>query len=186
MRRLLLQATHNAFATLSRPDGFWNSPVARIPLPVLFTVPGAYRGPLASEEFRDKLQHRLNRFAEAGASAAGVKAPAAIRRAAIPDPLAVLRGSRTAATTAVRDYAGPRLINAMLPTIYRNIRRARDPLVTEAMTSLKGVDERDVARALANETDNAVWLQIGLEEAAIRASPDAGGDPVLAAALRRR
>jgi hypothetical protein len=57
--------------------------------------------------------------------------------------------------------------------------------VEQAIHALKGVDERDVARAISNGADNGMWFQIGNEEAAIRQSPDAGGDRELAAALAK-
>jgi hypothetical protein len=183
VRKLLHKATQAAFDTLSQPDGYWSSTVARIPLPTLFAEKSARKGVLESDDFRIQLQHRLNQFAEAGAKAAALRAPGAIDKVKIVDPAAVLAGSATAATSAVRAEAGPRLINAVIPAIYKAIHQARDPLVAQAIASLKGVDERDVARALANEADNATWFQIGAEEAAIRRSPDAGGDPALAAAL---
>jgi hypothetical protein len=180
VRKLLHKATNEAFAKLSQPDGYWSSTVARIPLPTLFA---SRKGALASDDFRLQLQHRLNQFAEAGAKAAALRAPAAIDKAHIANPVAVLAGSATAATSAIRADAGPRLINAVIPAITKAIHQAKDPLIAQAMASLKGVDEHDVARALANEADNATWFQIGAEEAAIRQSPDAGGDAALAAAL---
>ncbi len=184
VRKLLHKATHTAYDKLSQPDGFWTSTVARIPLPPLF-VEGtrASNGPLASPDFRLDLQHRLNRIAEAGARAGGLRAPAAIDKVRITDPQAILHGTATAATSAVRAEAGPRLINAVIPAIAKALHQAKDPVIAKAIAALKGVDEGDVARALSNEADNAIWFQIGAEEAAIRQSPDAGGDPTLAAAL---
>jgi hypothetical protein len=183
IRKLLHKATHEAFTKLSQPDGYWSSTVARIPLPKLFAE---RKGVLASNDFRLQLQHRLNRFAEAGAKAALTKAPAAMDKVKIADPVAVLHGSATAATSAVRAEAGPRLINAITPAIYKAIHEAKDPVVEQAIHALKGVDERDVARAVSTGADNGSWFQIGNEEAAIRQSPDAGGDPGLAAALGKR
>jgi Protein of unknown function (DUF4197) len=183
IHRLLHKATHEAFTKLSQPDGFWNSTVARFPLPKLFA---ARIGVLANDDFRMQLQHRLNQFAEAGAKVALTKAPAAVDKVKIGDPVSVLHGSATSATSAVRAEAGPRLINAIIPAIYKAIHEANDPVVEQAIHALKGVDERDVAHSVANGADNGMWFQIGNEEAAIRQSPDAGGDPELAAALGKR
>ena len=187
VRRLLALATRNAFARVTAPDGFWNSPVARIALPVLFGRPGQpMRGVLASRSFREQLQDRLNRFAEVGARRAEPVVTAKLRRLVVANPAAVLGGEPTSATTLLRAAVGPALVNAMIPTLRRALHQAQDPIIAQAVAALKGVDLGDVAHALANEADNAIWYEVGAEEAAIRRNPEASGDPVLAAALRAR
>jgi hypothetical protein len=74
----------------------------------------------------------------------------------------------------------------MIPALRRALRQAQDPVIAEAVAALKGVNLGDVAHALANEADNAIWYEIGGEEAAIRRNPEATGDPALIAALRGR
>ena len=187
VRRMLALATHNAFAALTAPDGFWTSPVARINLPVLFGRPGQpVRGALASSAFRDQLQRSLNRYAQAGAIRAAPVIAARVRRLAVPDHLAVLRGEPTAATTLLRAAVGPASVNAMIPALRRALRQANDPTIAQALAALPGVHLGDVAHALANEADNAVWYAIGSEEAAIRRNPEASRDPSIIAALRMR
>ena len=187
VRRLLDLAVSKAFATLTRADGFWNSPVARINLPVLFGKPGQpMRGVLAAPAFREQLQHSLNRYAEVGAVRAGPAIAARARRLTIHDHLAILRGEPTAATTLLRASVGPASVNAMIPALRRALRQANDPLIAKAIAALPGVSLGDVAHSLANEADNAIWYAIGSEEAAIRRNPRASGDPSVIAALRMR
>lgn len=187
VRTLLVRATGDAFARLSAPNGFWNSDVARISLPVLFgKTPETMTGPLASPEFRIRLQQRLNAIATEGAGRAATRAEGGVRRLRIPDASAILAGDHTAATTLLREGTGPALVNVMISPLYRALQRAQDPLIAEAIAALEGIDLRDVAVALANEAENAIWYEIGAAEGAIRRNPEATGDPALIAALSRR
>ena len=185
VRRLMELASQRAFARLTAPDGFWNSAVARIDLPVLFGKPGSAAAKvLKSPLFREKLQHSLNNMAEDGARRAAPLVAEAARGISITDALALLKGGRTAATTFLRQAMGPGLVNAMIPELDQAMRAAEDPLLNQAIKALAGVDVKDAAHALALEADNAIWYEIGAMEAEIRANPEATNDPVLIAALR--
>ena len=184
VRRLVTVSARHAIARLAEPDGFWNSPVARVPLPVLFDSPRTRPGVLASDAFREDLQHRLNGIAGAGAQRGLPALERAAARLAIADPMAVLAGDPTAATTVLRQAMGPDLVNAMIPALEAELRRADDPKIAAAMAALKGVSQSDVAHALANEANNAIWYEVGAEEAAIRRDPASSGDAMLAAALK--
>ena len=61
---------------------------------------------------------------------------------------------------------------------------ANDPIVGQALGALTGVDVTGVARSLSGKVDNAIWGEIGREEASIRANPEKTNDAVLIAALR--
>ena len=184
VRRLLELSTRNAFASLTQPDGFWDSAVAKINMPVLFGRRGsAMEGILRSPAFRQKLQHHLNRIAEDGARAAAPLVADTVRTIGIENAVALIRGDQTAATTFLRTQMGPALVNAMIPEFDRLMRVVDDPLLGQALSALAGVDVSDAAHALALEADNAIWYAIGAEEAAIRENPQASGDPVLARVL---
>ncbi|VWX52371.1 DUF4197 domain-containing protein [Novosphingobium sp. 9U] len=186
VRRLLELSTRNAFARLSAPDGFWNSPVARINMPVLFGrsakgMPGVLRQP----KFREQLLHRLNVIAEDGARAAAPQVEEAIRTLTFDNPDALVAGPATGATSYLRAKVGPTLVNAMIPAMDRLLRMADDPIISQAVAALKDVDMADAAHALALGADNAIWFEIGGEESAIRRDPNKGGDPLLMRALAR-
>lgn len=180
VRRLLEASTRNAFARLTAPNGFWDSAVARVNLPVLFGRRGSVmEGILKSPAIREQLQHRLNIIAEDGARAAAPIVTDTVRTIGIENAVALVTGDPTAATTFLRAQAGPSLVNAMIPQFSRLMRVAEDPLLGQALSALAGVDIADAAHALALEADNAIWYEIGAEEAAIRRDPRMTGDPVL-------
>jgi hypothetical protein len=179
-RRLLELSTRNAFARLTAPDGFWGSAVARINMPVLFGrsakgMPGVLRSP----KFREQLQHRLNVIAEDGARAAAPQVAEAIRTLTFDNPDALVNGSATGATSYLRTKVGPTLVNAMIPAMDRLLRAADDPIISQAVAALKDVDLADAAHALALGADNAIWFEIGGEEAAIRREPAKTGDQLM-------
>jgi hypothetical protein len=183
-RRLLELSSRNAFARLTAPDGFWNSGVGRINMPVLFGrsakgMPGVLKQP----RFREQLQHRLNVIAEDGARAAAPQLAEAIRTLTFDNAAAIVNGDATSATSYLRAKVGPTLVNAMIPAMDRLLRAADDPIISQAVAALKGVDLSDAGHALALGADNAIWYEIGGEEAAIRREPGKSGDPLLTQAL---
>lgn len=180
-RRLMRLATSRAFAKLSAPNGFWNSPVARFDLPELF-VRG--RAPI-SPASREQLQRRLNLVAEAGARRAGQVARGTSGLIKREDADAIVAGDATAGTSLLRARVGARMINEMIPAIERALRAERDPVVIAAVSKLSGVELRDVAKAVALKADSAIWYQIGAEEGDIRTNPQNTGDRVLIGALRK-
>jgi hypothetical protein len=185
IERLLLLSSQRAFARLTQPDGFWDSAVARINLPVLFGRPGSTAQKiLKSPLFQEKLQHELNRLAEDGARVAAPLVYHAVRHLSAADTLALLRGGNTAGTTFLRQSMGSALVNAMIPELDRVMRVAEDPVLNTAVSALTGVSLTDAAHALALEADNAIWYEIGAQEADIRKDPAGSNDAVLIAALR--
>jgi len=185
IQRLLMLSSQRAFARLTQPDGFWDSAVARIDMPVLFGKSGGVAAKiLQSQIFREKLQHRLNIIAEDGARAAAPLVERAVRGLTVSDALALLRGGNTAATTFLRQSMGPSLVNAMIPELGRAMTLAEDPILSQALKALTGVNVTDAAHALALGADNAIWYEIGAQEGEIRANPQSTNDPVLIAALK--
>jgi hypothetical protein len=184
VRRLRVLATQNALTRLAQPGGFWNSTVARIGLPLLFVKRGgAPAGPLAQSDFRVELQHRLNTLAEAGARGAAPTIAQAARKAPVADPLGILRGRPTAATSQLRLEMGSDLVNAIWAPLEQALVAAQDPVGAQAIAVLPGVTLKDVAHAVALAADNGIWYEIGLAETDIRANPAATGDAALIAAL---
>ena len=79
---------------------------------------------------------------------------------------------------------GTALIDAMVPELSEGLRVASDPIVGQAIAALTGVDVGGVAQSLSIRANDAIWSEIGREEAAIRANPESTNDPVLIAALK--
>jgi hypothetical protein len=71
----------------------------------------------------------------------------------------------------------------MSPELADALRVSQEPLVADALRRLTGVDVSGVARNFAADVDNAIWAEIGREEAGIRADPRSTNDPMLIAVL---
>jgi len=71
------------------------------------------------------------------------------------------------------------LLDAMVPELGEALRLSRDPLLGQALSALTGVDVAGVADRFGRQIDDAIWGEIGREEAAIRANPESTRDPVL-------
>lgn len=180
VRRLLELSAMRAFSRLTAPGGFWDSQVARIGLPEIFgTRGGIAQSILTSAVFRDRLQRQLNIVAERGAERAAPLVTDAVRTIGVGNALAIIRGGPSAATAMLREQMGPALIEAMVPALADALRIASDPIVAQAIGLLAGIDINGVARSVSQKADDAIWAQIGSEEAAIRANPESTNDPVL-------
>jgi len=185
IRRLLMRSSRNALARLMAPGGFYDDELARLELPEVFgRRGGVLQSILTSPLFKSRLQRSLNRIAERGARRAAPIIADTVRIIGIDNAVALVRGGPTAATGYLRGAMAGRLIDAMLPELGEGLRVADDPIVGQAISALTGIDLGEVARSLAVRVDDAIWGEIGREEAAIRAHPEATNDPVLIAALR--
>lgn len=180
IKRLLTLSTQNAFAKLTAPGGFWDSTVARFDVPELFSGSGGVlKTLLTTTAFRQQLQKQLNIAAEKGAERAAPLVLETVRSISIPDAVGLVRGGPTAATTWLRTSMGAGLINAMVPGLGDAISLSNDPVLSQAIKALSGVDIGQVAQAVAIRADNSIWYQIGAEESEIRANPESTRDPLL-------
>jgi len=185
IRRLLMHSTRNALARLSEPGGFWDNQLARLDLPDVFGSRGSIlEDILTSAVFKKRLQKELNHVAERGARRAAPVIADTVRTIGISNAKALLEGGPKAATSFLRGSMGGKVIETMVPELGEGIRLASDPIVGQAIARLTGVDASGVARSLAKEADEAIWGEIGMEEAAIRADPAMTGDEVLIAVLK--
>lgn len=185
IRRLLTRSTRAALARLVAPGGFYDNELARLDLPEVFGSRGnVLQSILTSAVFKTRLQRSLNRVAERGARRAAPIIADAVRTIGIDNAVALLRGGPTAATGYLRGAMAGSLIEAMVPELGDGLRLADDPVVGQAIAALTGIDVTGVARSLSGRVDEAIWGEIGREEAAIRANPEATNDAVLIAALK--
>lgn len=184
IRRLLGRASSQALARLAAPGGFYDNQLARLDLPDVFgNRGGVLQGILTSVVFKDKLTKSLNHVAEDGAKRAAPVVAEAVRTIGIDNAAALIKGGPTEATGLLRTAMGGRLIETMVPALGDGLRLSNDPVVGQALAALTGVDISGAARSLAEKADNAIWGEIGREEASIRANPQATGDPLLIAAF---
>uniref|UniRef100_UPI001357E6E9 DUF4197 family protein n=1 Tax=Cellulomonas citrea TaxID=1909423 RepID=UPI001357E6E9 len=90
-----------------------------------------------------------------------------------------VRGGPTAATSFLRGSMGSTLVEAMVPELGDAMRVASDPLVGELLRGLTGVDLGGATTRFANNIDNTIWREMGVEEAAIRRDPRSTNDPLI-------
>ena len=180
IRRLLVLSSERAFARMTQPGGFWDQQVAQIGLSRFFGNRGSVLGNiLTSTLFKNRMEDVVADIAvDASYRAAPIVADT-VRTIGWANAVDLIRGGPTAASAFLRQEMGEQLILAMLPEIGQAMRIAEDPLMGQLLSGLTGVDVQGVASTFAREVDDAIWGEIGREEAAIRADPGATRDPVL-------
>jgi hypothetical protein len=180
VRRLLLLASENAFARLTAPGGFWDEQVARLGLDtVLGTRGDVLSRILTSQLFKDRLEERFATFAIDASFRAAPVVTDAVRVIGIDNAIALVRGGPDAASLYLRQEVGTALLDTVVPELGEALRISRDPLLGQALSAVTGVDVAGVADRFGRQIDDAIWGEIGREEAAIRANPEATRDPVL-------
>ncbi|MCZ8172941.1 MAG: DUF4197 domain-containing protein [Brevundimonas sp.] len=185
IRRLLVLSSERAFARLTAPDGYWDNAVERIGLDRFLGARGDLLGRiLTSQLFKDRLEDVVADVAVRGSYRLAPIVSDTVRIIGIQNAVDLARGGPTAATDFLRRSMADGLIETLVPEIGSALRVARDPLMGQLLAALTGVDIDRMARGFSNEVENAIWYEIGAEEAAIRANPEDTRDPVLIAALR--
>lgn len=180
IRRLLLLSSERAFARLTAPDGYWDEQVGRLGLGNLLGTRGdTLSRILTSALFKDRLEDAFADIAIEGSERAAPLVADAVRVIGVANAVELVRGGPDAATQALRGELGGRLIDAMVPELGEAIQIASDPLVAELINAATGTNVGGIAQRLAGNVDDAIWTEIGAEEAAIRRDPQATGDPLL-------
>ncbi len=185
IRRLLTLSSQRALARLMAPGGFYDSQVARITLPDQFSRTGSVlTRVLLSSVVRDRLLRQVNRAAEEGADRAAPILADAILAMSPQDAAAIVKAVGTpAATLLLQQQIGDALIPAMLPDVDAGLRLFDDQVVTEALKAVTGIDFTGLRDDVTRKASNAIFAEMGREEMAIRANPQATGDPILIAAF---
>lgn len=180
IRRLLYLSSERAFARLIAPGGFWDAQVARVGLGTIMGTRGDILSSiLTSTLFKDRLEEAFADLAIKGAERAAPLVADAVRVVGIEAAEALVRGGPTAATAFLRDEMGGTLVEAMVPELGQAIRIARDPVIGDAIARLSGVDIPGVASRFSSTINDAIWNEMGIEEAAIRRDPRSTNDPLL-------
>lgn len=180
IRRLLLLSSERAFARLTADGGFWDAQVARIGLGQFLGARGDVLSRiLTSALFKDRLEGAFADFAiDASYRAAPIVADA-VRVIGLENAVDLVRGGPSAATSYLKADLGLALVDAMVPGLTDAIRIADDPLVEQAVNALTGINITGVATRVGNQVNDAIWAEMGKEEAAIRADPQSTRDPLL-------
>lgn len=180
IRRLLVLSSERAFTRLTSDGGFWDQQVGRVGLEnVMGTRGNVLAGILTSTVFKNQLEGAFADLAVAGAQRAAPLVAETVRVIGIQAAVDLVRGGPSAATAFLRGEMGDTLVEAMVPELGQAIRVARDPIIGRAIAQLSGVDVPGVASRFSGQINDAIWTEIGLEEAAIRRDPQSTRDPVL-------
>lgn len=177
--RLLFLSSDRAFARML-DGGYWDRQVATLGLGEFLGGRGdvlsrILTGPL----FKNRLENAFGDIAYEGAQRAAPLVADTIRVIGWQNAIDLVRGGPTAATGFLRQNMGTTLINAMVPEVGGALRVASDPLVGQVLSALAGVDVPQVATSFSQRIDDVIWREIGVEEAAIRANPEATRDPLI-------
>ncbi len=184
VRRLLLISSENAFARLTADGGFWDTEITRLGVDRVLGLSGnSVAGLLTSAVFKSRLEDAFADVAIAGSERAAPLVVEAVRNVGISNAAAIISGGPSAATRFLRGELGNGLIEAMVPELGQAISIASDPVVGQLLGSLSGVNVGGVASRMAGSVNEAIWQEIGIEEQAIRADPNATGDPLLIGVL---
>jgi Protein of unknown function (DUF4197) len=186
IRRLLTLSSQRAFAALMQENGFFDSQVARISIPDRLggsTTTGIVSALLSTEAFRSRLARQVNRAAEKGAALAAPIVTDAISSLSVEDALSVVRGGSSAATDKLSSALGTRLVEAMLPGVGDGLKLFDSAVVTQALRLATGIDFAGLRDDVTRKASDGIYRAMASEEAAIRANPQATGDPLLMAAF---
>lgn len=177
--RLLFLSSDRAFSRML-DEGYWDRQVATLGLGEFLGGRGdvlsrILTGPL----FKSRLENAFGDIAYEGAQRAAPLVADTIRVVGWQNAVDLVRGGPTAATGFLRQNMGMTLVEAMVPEVGGALRVANDPLVGQVISALSGVDVPQVAASFSQRVDDVIWREIGAEEAAIRADPQATRDPLI-------
>lgn len=180
IQRLLFLSSERAFARMLDQGGYWDQQVATVGLDGFLGARGGVLSRiLTSALFKDRLYDAFGDIAYRGAERAAPLVTDAVRVIGIQNAVDLVNGGPTAATAFLRSSMGTTLIDAMVPEVGTAMRVAQDPLVGQALAALTGVDVPQVAGRVSTNIDNAIWNEIGIEEAAIRRDPRSTNDALI-------
>ena len=180
IRRLMLLSSERAFGRLTAPGGFWDRQIAQVGLGNRLGTRGdVLSNILTSALFKPRLEREFAGFAVDATERAAPLVFDTVRVIGLQNAIDLVRGGPSAATAFLRGNMGMTLVEAMVPQLGQAMRVASDPLVGQAISALAGVDIGGVANRVAGNIDNAIWSEIGREEAAIRANPQGTRDPLI-------
>lgn len=183
VRRLLTLSSQRAFARLLADEGFFRDDIARIELPPQLggsAVTAALAIALGTRAVQDRLLRVVNEAAKEGAERAAPVVADSIRDMTIADARAIVRGGPTAATDHLARATGERIFDAVFPGVGQALRLAENGVIQRVLLVATGINFAGLQADVTRKTAAAIWRSVGREEAAIRADPQASGDPVLA------
>ena len=183
IRRMLTLSSQRAFARLLTEEGFFQDELARVELPPQVGgsgVASALAVALGTRAVQDRLLRVVNFAAAQAADRAAPVVYESIRNMSIANAVGLVRGGPMAATDFLQRSMGDAIVNAMLPEVGEALRSAEGGIIGRTLRVARGIDFAGLQADVTRKAANGIYRAIGREEAAIRANPQASGDPVLA------
>ncbi|MBB1283264.1 DUF4197 domain-containing protein [Flavisolibacter sp. BT320] len=186
IREALDQGTGRGIGVLNKPDGFFGNETYK-----LFLPPDAQRventlRQLGFSSLVDKAILQINRAAE---DAVGFARPIfldAIREMTIADAINIIRGPQDAATQYFRQKTTDKLVTAFLPVIKSSLEKfSATKYYTDVISTYNNFPTTinkinpDLPSYVVNKAVSALFDQVALEEANIRANPVARTTEIL-------
>ena len=180
IREALDQGVGRGISLLNKEDGFFGNAVYKVLLPPEAQRIESIMRQLGMSALVDKAILQINRAAEDAVGSARPIFVEAIKELTIADALNIIRGSDTAATQYFKQKTTNKLIAAFMPTIKSSLEKFSatkyygDVINTynRFPTTINKINP-DLPSYVVGQTVNALFDQIGKEEAAIRANPAA-------------
>lgn len=180
IRQLLYLSSTRAFARLTAEGGYWEQGVQSLGLEgILGNRGGVLATILTSTLMRGRMERAFAGVARRASNRAAPLVADAVRVIGVDNAIALVRGEPTAATAFLRGEMGNALVEAMVPEVGTAMRVAQEPLVAQLLQQLTGVDVANVSNTFSTRVNDAIWQEIGFEEAAIRRDPRSTNDPLL-------
>lgn len=175
----LVVGTERVVEELGRPDGFLSDAKFHIPLPSPLSQMRPVLTSIGLGGLADDLETRLNHAAEAAMPVAGELLVQAIRNLSFQDAAGILTGPSDAATRYLERQTAEPLAVRMRPVIDTALAEAGAVRAWDALTSRYGALpflpdlKADLSGQVVSHATDAIFDQLGAEEARIRADPAA-------------
>ncbi|MBL8550022.1 MAG: DUF4197 domain-containing protein [Hyphomonadaceae bacterium] len=177
IREALGLASLNATTRLAQPNGFWDNPRVRIPLPGLLGQTQQTLAGFGASAPLDDLQKNLNRAAETTMPQAARLFTDAVRTITIADAIDIVRGGQDSATRYLRGRTETRLNTLLRPPMTQALTRSgaftllRLALREVGLASMTPQLRTEVINFSTQKALDGCFFYIADEERAIRRDP---------------
>ena len=179
LKEALAIGTQNAVATVSKPDGYYQNPDIKIPLPEEIENAGKYLRLAGYEAKVDEFEQSMNRAAELAAPEAKQIFLEAVRDMEIKDAQNIMDGPDNAATLYFKEKTYTRLQNIFKPIVKDTMgqvgvtRQFQD--INTKLSSIPLADKAsvDLDQYVTDKSLEGLFFMLAAEEKKIRQEPAA-------------
>lgn len=178
LREALATGTERAVTRIGKPDGFWNAPALRIPLPESLAKAEKLMRSLGQSKTVDDFHLSLNRAAEKAVPEAAAVFAGAIREMTLADARQILQGPDNAATTYFQGKTTGILTARFKPIVTRataaaGATRKYKDLTAKVGRLVPGFAPTDLDAYVTERALAGVFTTLAEEEKQIRVNPAA-------------